>query len=108
MSRYSQIKITIGPNPIQDPKDKQPRYINVKYPEIYRSENDIYVFTAVGDRYDTLSSSYYNDSSLWWIISSANYDSPYDSLLPDIGIQLRIPSPSRLNEIIANYELINN
>ena len=107
MARYSSIITTKGPNPNTDLGDRQPRYRTVKYPEISRSVNDIYVFIRVGDRYDSLAQSYYNDSSLWWIISTANYNTSQDSLLPIIGTQIRIPSPSRINQIISDYENLN-
>ena len=84
------------------------RYSTTKYPEISRSFEDIYVYTAIGDRYDILALSYYSDSTLWWIISSANPEYGKDSLIPPRGIQLRIPSPSRTAEIIAQFDSINN
>ena len=33
----------------------------VRYPEIPRADNDIYIFTTIGDRYDTLAQQYYKD-----------------------------------------------
>ena len=84
------------------------RYINIKYPEILRDYTDIYVYTTQGDRYDLLADSYYGDSSLWWVISTANNDSEYDSLIPPIGEQIRIPNYSRIAEIIGDYESLNN
>ena len=42
------------------------------YPNIPLRDSDIYVATETGDRLDTLAYTYYNDSSLWWIIASAN------------------------------------
>ena len=107
MSRYSNIPITRGPNPIDNSKDNQPRYLNVKYPEIARRGDDIYIFTRVSDRYDVLAQSYYNDSSLYWIISTANYNNSQASLLPAIGTQIRIPAPSRISQILSDYENLN-
>ena len=66
-------------------------YTNVIYPEIPVTENDTYVITADGDRYDTLAQQFYNDSSLWWVIASANV-SKTDGLAVEKGIQLRIPA----------------
>ena len=66
MARYSPIKI------INTPEIPQRRYLNLKYPEIEVEFSDIYVYTTLSDRYDKLSQVYYNDSSLWWIISRAN------------------------------------
>ena len=107
MSRYSNIPITRGPNPTLNPKDNQPRYLNVKYPGIARGVDDIYIFARVSDRYDILAQSYYNDSSLYWIISTANYNTSQASLLPTIGTQIRIPSPSRISQILSDYENLN-
>jgi len=108
MARYNQIPVIQGPNPSTDSKDRILRYRDVKYPLIPRAENDIYVFTGDGDRYDVLAQQYYNDSSLYWIISSANYGTRPDSLLPPPGTQIRVPSPSRINEILSNYENLNS
>ena len=53
-------------------------YKRVIYPEIPRSNQDIYVITTEGDRYDILALRYYNSASLWWVISTAkiSYLSP--------------------------------
>ena len=47
-------------------------YTNVTYPEIPISENDIWVETEFGDRLDSLAFQFYNDVTLYWIISIAN------------------------------------
>lgn len=102
MNRYTSIPITkTEDNPTR-------RYVTVKYPEIPLEFSDIYVYTTRGDRYDTLALSYYNDPSLWWVISSANPTIIQNSLIPPYGSQIRIPSPDRLSAIIAKYELLNN
>jgi hypothetical protein len=101
MARYSSSPI------IQTLEDPRRRYINVKYPTIIAEFSDIYVYTTQGDRYDLLAQSYYNDSSLWWIIKSANSNLSSDSLIPPVGIQIRIPSSFRISEIVAEYERIN-
>ena len=108
MARYNQIPVIQGPNPSTDSKDRILRYRDVKYPLIQRAANDIYIFTGEGDRYDILAQQYYNDSSLYWIISSANYGTRQDSLLPPLGTQIRIPAPSRINEILSNYANLNS
>ena len=43
-----------------------------RYPNIPKQNTDIYVVTQAGDRLDELSNQFYNDSSLWWIIATAN------------------------------------
>ena len=107
MTRYSNILQRKGPNPITNPQDRIPRYNTVRYPIILPTFEDLYVFIKSGDRYDTLANTYYSDSSLWWIISTANYNTKQDSLIPPIGSQTRIPAPSRLPSILASYEYLN-
>ncbi len=60
------------------------------YPNIPAHQDDIYIITDIGDRYDTLALQFYKDESLWWIIAIAN-NSERASLAVEIGIQLRIP-----------------
>ena len=80
-------------------------YNTVRYPEILRSLNDIYVYTSIGDRFDTLAEQYYDDSSLWWIISIANGNFNQSSLTPSLGDQIRIPANPAA--IISDYENLN-
>ena len=83
MSRYDDIKR------IKSLEGK--RYIrNAIYPEIPVSSEDIYIKTTGGDRYDTLALQFYKNSSLWWVIASAN-NSERASLVVKPGVQLRIP-----------------
>jgi len=98
MSRYNNIPKTKTENGTR-------LYRTVKYPDIPRSNNDTYVITTDGDRYDTLAYIYYNDKSLWWVISSANAEYPQGSLYPPIGVQLRIPG--NLNTILTAYNALN-
>ena len=71
MNRYQGI-------PIKKTKSNQLRnegmsYLGrTKYPKIGKSENDIYVITEWGDRFDSLAWQFYGDVSLWWIILTAN------------------------------------
>ena len=91
------------------PESPIKRYQNVKYPEIPRDTSDTYLYTTRGDRYDTLAQAYYGNSSLWWIISIANVNSTTpDSLVPEIGAQIRIPSNSRLPQILSSFASINS
>lgn len=75
------------------------------YPQVQPTNNDYYVITTVEDRLDLLAFDFYQDSSLWWIIASANA-LPGDSIYPPIGIQLRIPT--NIQSILNNYNLENN
>jgi len=69
------------------------------YPKIPFRDDDVYVATETGDRLDTLAHTFYNDSTLWWIIASAN--NIHDSVFAlEDGTVLRIPQ---------NYiEIVNN
>jgi hypothetical protein len=101
MDRYTNTPIT------QTPDNPKRRYITVKYPEISLDFSDIYVYTTRGDRYDLLAQAYYNDSSLWWIISIANENLSQDSLYINEGTQLRIPTDlSNVLEIFRNFNQV--
>jgi hypothetical protein len=80
-------------------------YKNVLYPQIPLSENDIYVITGEGDRFDLLANQFYNDPTLWWIISIANSTLNQGSMYMPVGTQLRIPQ--NLTSIISEYNKIN-
>jgi phage tail protein X len=98
MNRYQQI-----------PKEKVRGnlvYRTSRYPEVPLSENDIYVYTTQGDRFDILAQQYYNDSSLWWVISIANNNIfNQNSLVIPEGIQIRIPSNPSL--VVREFNTIN-
>lgn len=87
-------------------KTKQGRryYKNVIYPSIPVNENDTYLITTGGDRYDTLAQQFYGDSSLWWVIASAN-NSKKDGLIVEAGVQLRVPYDATL--AVTLYEELN-
>jgi len=79
MNRYKNTKI------LNQPGTNIKYYRDIKYPTIPLSINDIYVITGIGDRYDKLAQQYYEDSSLWWVISIANDNLPQNSLFPPMG-----------------------
>lgn len=90
-------------------------YQTTRYPEVQLSENDIYVYTTQGDRFDVLAQQYYGDQSLWWIISIANTavagtslpsDLPQDSLVIPEGSQIRIPA--NYSNVLNSYKKLNN
>jgi phage tail protein X len=99
MNRYQNIKI-------EKSTTGKRMYKTVRYPDIPLSEEDIYVYTVQGDRFDVLAQQYYSDSSLWWIISIANEQLFQNSLIIPEGIQIRIPSDS--NSIIKTFNIINS
>ena len=86
--------------------DKKPIYQTVRYPEVGLSENDIYIYSTQGDRFDILANQFYQDQSLWWIISIANNFLPQNSLLIPEGIQIRIPN--NISLIIDSYNKLNS
>ena len=76
-----------------------------KYLPIPSQESAIYVVTVQGDRLDLLANQYYNDSTLWWVISVANSNITFGSMFPEPGIQLRIPT--NLNNVIELFNQEN-
>jgi len=98
MNRYSLIPV------LRDTSGNR-YYKTTLYPEIPLSSRDIYVYTSIGDRFDTLAQSYYKDSSLWWVISIANPQLPQGTLNPPAGAQLRIPA--NISNILAAYNTLN-
>ena len=84
-----------------------PRYFgSTKYPPVDFTIEDFYIISMQGDRLDNLAFQFYNDSTLWWIISYANPDLPKDSLYPPLGYQLRIPIFDV--EILRDLENLNS
>ena len=77
-------------NPSKKTIDGREVYQSKIYPNIELRDTDLYVATETGDRLDTLAYKFYNDSSLWWIIASANNIHNASIGLPD-GSILRIP-----------------
>jgi hypothetical protein len=92
--------------PIEKSTSGKRMYRTVRYPDVPLSENDTYVYTVQGDRFDILAQQYYNDSSLWWIISISNNFLTQNSLVIPEGIQIRIPfNPA---EVLNLYKQINS
>lgn len=104
MGRYTQIKRINSPT--SDNRGDKYRYKGVKYPQIPLAADDLYVYAEEGDRFDILASQYYGDSSLWWIISSANTNLPQNSYYLPLSQQIRIPLNT--GAIISSYNELNN
>ena len=98
MRRYSRIPTTTN-------LKGNRMYKTVRYPEIPRTTSDVYIYTTIGDRFDTLAQQYYQDSSLWWLISAANPQLTQMSMYPPLGIQIRIPM--NVGNAISLYNRIN-
>jgi hypothetical protein len=90
-------------NSIKNTTDGRLVYKPRIYPNIPLSDMDIFVATETGDRLDSLAHQFYKDSTLWWIIASANniHDAPIG--FKD-GTILRIPQ--NYIQIIANFAQI--
>jgi phage tail protein X len=107
MNRYQSVPVIVI--------DKKPSYQTTRYPEVPLSDEDTYVYTTQGDRFDVLAQQYYGDQSLWWIISIANTaiagtslpaDLPQDSLIIPEGNQIRIPA--NYPEVLNSFRILNN
>ena len=87
-------------NQIQQLKDGRNVFRTKIYPNIPLSDSDIYAVTQTGDRLDTLAHQFFGDTSLWWIIATANniHDAPF--AIAD-GSILRIPM--NYTQIINNF-----
>ena len=84
----------------------RPYYKGKFYPNIPLSESDVYIITTIGDRLDSLAYSYYNDATMWWVISMAYNNVTKGSIFPIPGTQLRVPTD--LNSVLSLYKQFNN
>jgi hypothetical protein len=105
MERYDNVPIIQTVPTVQYPKIIRYRE-STRYPDIPLSESDVYIYTMRGDRLDNLAYQFYNDPTLWWVLSVANPDLPNDSLYPTLGYQLRVPSD--INQILNDFDQLNN
>ena len=96
MSRYSTI-------PFRRVDDKRVTSTSI-YPEVAASEEDYYIISTVGDRFDILSKQFYGSSEYWWVLASANPSARRDTLFITPGIQLRVP-PYRT--VVEVFESLN-
>jgi len=98
MKRYNNINILTS--------ETGKRYrSNPIYPSIPPTEDDFYIVSTVGDRYDTLALKFYRDTKLWWIIASAN-NINNASLVVEPGKQIRIPGNKQ--QAIELYNQVNS
>lgn len=77
-------------NETKKSNDRKTVFRSKIYPNISLRDDDVYVATESGDRLDTLAHQFYGDSTLWWIIASANNIHNAVFGLED-GTLLRIP-----------------
>lgn len=98
MNRYENIKINKLDN-------LNRYYVDVFYPEIKKLDIDTYIITNRETRLDTLAYKYYSDPELYWIITICN--NLEGSIFVEPGTQLCIPNASRISEIIAEFNILN-
>ena len=77
-------------NKTQKLNDGRNVYRSKIYPNIPKRDNDIHIVTQQGDRLDSLAHQFYSDTSLWWIIATANNIHDGSLSVPD-GTTLRVP-----------------
>ena len=86
--------------------NKKRYYLNIKYPEIPLSFDDVYITTTSGDRLDNIAHQFYQDVDLWSIITTANPDViRRDSFNLKPGIEIRIPQDIEI--ILEEFEELN-
>lgn len=92
MNRYATSK------PIKDSNEK--RYqSSLIFPVLPLRNTDTYIITTSLERLDKLSSTFYQDASLWWVIASANGLGKGSIMVPP-NSRLRIPDAANLQQII--------
>jgi hypothetical protein len=62
---------------------------------------DTYIVITSTERLDKLAQSFYGDSSMWWVIATANGIGKGSIVVPP-ETRLRIPNAARIQEIINN------
>jgi hypothetical protein len=97
MSRYSS-------TPVIRDTTEQRRKATTIIPEIPISVSDIYIQITSADRLDKLANTFYGDSTLWWVIATANNLGKGTIVVPQ-NVILRIPSKSNIQQIINNINL---
>ena len=80
-------------------------YINTLYPSLAPTNEDYYIIARAEDRLDLIAFDFFGDSTLWWIIATAN-DIPGDSMYPPMGFQLRIPGS--ISTSLSSFESLNS
>lgn len=92
-------------NEILKVKETKQNYLeSTIYPKIKANNNDLYIISEQGDRLDLLANKYYGDTTLWWVIATANNINDA-TFYVEAGIQLRIPSDT--NTILNDLQKIN-
>lgn len=100
MNRYQDLSI------IKDQNGRR-KFKTTFIPYIDKSDNDVYVITDPSDRLDLLANQFYNDSTGWPIIATAN-NLGQGTLNVEAGIQIRIPDPTKFRDYIIQISKFNS
>ena len=85
--------------------DKQGRkyFVTKILPRIGVDDRDIFITRTDGIGLSALAKQYYDDETLWWVIAKANNTGQRGFGIDKSLDVVRIPNPSRLDEIIQDY-----
>ena len=100
MNRYQNLAI------VKDSNGRR-KFATTFIPYFDKSDNDIYVITDDSDRLDLLANQFYNDSTAWPIIATAN-NIGLGTLNIEAGKQLRIPDPDKFRDYIIQIADFNS
>jgi hypothetical protein len=100
MDRYQDLAI------VKDSNGRR-KYVTTFVPYFDKSDNDIYVITDDSDRLDLLANQFYNDSTAWPIIATAN-NIGLGTLNIESGKQLRIPDPDKFRDYVIQIDVFNS
>ena len=75
----------------------------IQYPKMEKTVDDKYIIGRQGDRLDNLAFTFYDDSSLWWILSTAN--GIQGKMVLEPGTLIRIPG--NISNIIQKFRNAN-
>tara|TARA_B100001123_G_C15340302_1_gene1034543 strand:+ start:5651 stop:5926 length:276 start_codon:yes stop_codon:yes gene_type:complete len=87
-NRYENTKITKDKNGIN-------KYDTTIYNKIPEKNDDIYLMSTEGDRFDLLANQYYGDPHLWWYIAKAN-NMKFNNI--EVGKVIRVPATTEFAE----------
>lgn len=96
MKRYDNTRTKID-------KEGKKVYTTTYYPDIPLSNLDQFIQTKDGMRLEQLAQTFYGDSTLWWVIASANGIRGFTSLKS--GTALRIPAD--IPSILQKFDSLN-
>ena len=77
-------------------------FVSKILPRIEVDDSDIFIYRVDGVGLSALAKQYYDDETLWWVIAKANNIGQRGFGIDKSLDVVRIPNPSRLNEIIQD------